>query len=137
MSTGDMRTVVRLLTAVERTEEQERTLARIRTECQRTDARFEEQGIELEVSIGRAPDELIEGAPSNDRCPAYSYAFCQVVAARFSDPADLGARRRPSWFHTLDDELADPGHAAVLVPLTPAGTPVARPSVRGRPHVWW
>lgn len=118
MSTGDMRTVVRLLTAVERTEEQERTLARIRAECQRTDARFEEQGIELDVSIGRALDELIEGAPSTDRCPAYSYAFYQVVAAHFSDPTDLGAWRRPSWFHTLDDELARHGVPSDLLPGT-------------------
>ncbi|MGC5037650.1 DUF7691 family protein [Streptomyces sp. DT190] len=116
MSTGDMRTVVRLLTAVERTEQQERTLARIRTECARTDARFAEQGLPLDVSIGRALDELVEGAPSTDRCPAYSYAFYQVVAAHFSDPADLGAWRRPSWFPTLDDELARYGVPSDLLP---------------------
>ncbi|MFI8216181.1 hypothetical protein [Streptomyces sp. NPDC085932] len=113
-----MRTVVRLLTAVERTEQQERTLARIRTECERTDARFEEQGIALDVSIGRALDELIEGAPSTDLCPAYSYAFYQVVAAHFSDPTDLGAWRRPAWFGTLDDELARHGVPSDLLPGT-------------------
>ncbi|MFI8169940.1 hypothetical protein ACIGAN_26810 [Streptomyces sp. NPDC085931] len=113
-----MRTVVRLLTAVERTGEQERTLARIRAECERTDARFEERGIALEVSIGRALDELVEGAVSTDRCPAYSYAFYQVVAAHFSDPTDLGAWRRPSWFHTLDDELARYGVPRELLPGT-------------------
>ncbi|WP_425584514.1 DUF7691 family protein [Streptomyces levis] len=118
MSTGDMRTVVRLLTAVERTEQQERTLARIRTECERTDARFEEQGITLDVSIGRALDELVEGAPSTDLCPAYSYAFYQVVAAHFSDPADLGAWRRPAWFSTLDGELARHGVPSGLLPGT-------------------
>lgn len=101
MSTGDMRTVVRLLTAVERTERQERTLARVRTECERTDVRFQEQGIDLDVSISQALDELIEGTPSTDLCPSYSYAFYQVVAAHFSDPTDLGdwgvRRGSTSW----------------------------------------
>ncbi|WP_234387913.1 MULTISPECIES: DUF7691 family protein [Streptomyces] len=118
MSTGDMRTVVRLLTAVERTEQQERTLARVRTECERTDARFREQGIALDVSISRALDELIDGTPSTDRCPAYSYAFYQVVAAHFSDPADLGTWRRPAWFHAMDDELARHGVPSDLLPGT-------------------
>ncbi|MFF8671889.1 hypothetical protein [Streptomyces sp. NPDC015242] len=118
MSTGDMRPVVRLLTAVERTERQERTLARIRTECERTDARFAEQGIALDVSITRALDELAEGAPSTGLCPAYSYAFYQVVAAHFSAPADLGAWRRPAWFSTLDDELARHGVPSDLLPGT-------------------
>ncbi|WP_420710730.1 DUF7691 family protein [Streptomyces sp. NRRL S-146] len=116
MSTGDMRTVVRLLTAVERTEQQERTLARVRTECERTDARFREQGIDLDVSISRALDELIDGTPSTDLCPAYSYAFYQAVAAHFSDPTDLGAWRRPSWFHAMDDELARHGVPSDLLP---------------------
>ncbi|MER5575310.1 DUF7691 family protein [Streptomyces massasporeus] len=116
MSTGDMRTVVRLLTAVERTEQQERTLARVRAECERTDARFREQGIDLDVSISRALDELIDGTPSTDLCPAYSYAFYQAVAAHFSDPTDLGAWRRPSWFHAMDDELARHGVPSDLLP---------------------
>ncbi|WP_450275933.1 DUF7691 family protein [Streptomyces massasporeus] len=116
MSTGDMRTVVRLLTAVERTEQQERTLARVRTECERTDARFREQGLDLDVSISRALDELIDGTPSTDLCPAYSYAFYQAVAAHFSDPTDLGAWRRPSWFHAMDDELARHGVPSDLLP---------------------
>ncbi|WP_455753870.1 DUF7691 family protein [Streptomyces luteogriseus] len=118
MSTGDMRTVVRLLTAVERTEEQERTLARVRTECERTDARFQEQGIDLDVSICRALEELIDGTPNADLCPAYSYAFYQAVAAHFSDPTDLGAWRRPSWFHAMDDELARHGVPSDLLPGT-------------------
>ncbi|WP_455711170.1 DUF7691 family protein [Streptomyces iakyrus] len=116
MSTGDMRTVVRLLTAVERTEQQERTLARVRTECERTDARFREQGIDLDVSISRALDELIDGTPSTGLCPAYSYAFYQAVAAHFSDPTDLGAWRRPAWFYAMDDELARHGVPSDLLP---------------------
>ncbi|MER7897013.1 hypothetical protein ABTX62_13070 [Streptomyces sp. NPDC096046] len=111
-----MRTVVRLLTAVERTERQERTLARVRTECARTDARFREQGIDLAVSISQALDELADGTPSTDLCPAYSYAFYLTVAAHFSDPTDLGAWRRPSWFHAMDDELARHGVPADLLP---------------------
>lgn len=118
MSTGDMRTVVRLLTAVERTEQQERTLTRVRTECERTDARFQEQGIDLDVSISQALDELIDGAPSTDLCPSYSYAFYQAVAAHFSDPTDLGAWRRPTWFHAMDDELARHGVPSDLLPGT-------------------
>ncbi|MGA5357304.1 DUF7691 family protein [Streptomyces purpurascens] len=118
MSTGDMRTVVRLLTAVERTERQERTLARVRTECERTDVRFQEQGIDLDVSIAQALDELIEGTPSAGLCPSYSYAFYQAVAAHFSDPTDLGAWRRPSWFHAMDDELARHGVPSDLLPGT-------------------
>ncbi|WP_432120020.1 DUF7691 family protein [Streptomyces sp. bgisy032] len=118
MSTGDMRTVVRLLTSVERSEQQERTLARIRAECARTDARFREQGIDLEVSIRQALDELVDGTPSTDLCPAYSYAFYQAVAAHFSDPTDLGTWRRPSWFYALDDELAHHGVPSDLLPGT-------------------
>jgi hypothetical protein len=118
VSTGDMRTVVRLLTAVERTEKQERTLARVRAECERTDARFQEQGIGLDVSVTRALDELIDGTPSTDLCPSYSYAFYQVVAAHFSDPTDLGSWRRPAWFYAMDDELARHGVPSGLLPGT-------------------
>ncbi|MGW0864508.1 DUF7691 family protein [Streptomyces sp. NPDC002611] len=116
MSTGDMRTVVRLLTAVERSERQERTLARVRTECERTDVRFREQGIDLDVSIAQALEELIEGTPSTDLCPSYSYAFYQAVAAHFSDPTDLGQWRRPTWFYAMDDELARHGVPSDLLP---------------------
>lgn len=129
MSSGDMRSVVRLLTAVERTERQERTLARIRAECERTDARFREQDIDLEVSITRALDELVDGAPSTDLCPAYSYAFYQTVAAHFSDPTDLGTWRRPSFFHAMDDELARHGVPSGLLPgaFLFSGPPVRLP----------
>ncbi|MDK1347797.1 hypothetical protein QNO09_31845 [Streptomyces sp. 378] len=113
-----MRTVVRLLTAVERTERQDRTLTRVRTECARTDARFREQGIDLAVSISQALDEVADGTPSTDLCPSYSYAFYLTVAAHFSDPTDLGAWRRPSWFHAMDDELARHGVPADLLPGT-------------------
>ncbi len=118
MSTGDMRAVVRLLTSVERTEQQEGTLARVRTECERTDARFQEQGIDLDVSIAQALDELVEGTPGSDLCPSYSYAFYQVVAAHFSDPTDLGDWRRPTWFYAMDDELARHGVPSGLLPGT-------------------
>ncbi|MGW3988543.1 DUF7691 family protein [Streptomyces sp. NPDC004830] len=129
MSSGDMRSVVRLLTAVERTERQERTLARIRTECVRTDARFREQDLALEVSITRALDELIDGTPGTGRCPAYSYAFYQVVAAHFSDPTDLGTWRRPSFFHAMDDELGRHGVPSGLLPgsFVFGGPPVRLP----------
>ncbi|KOG36106.1 hypothetical protein AQJ84_33025 [Streptomyces resistomycificus] len=117
MSTGDMRDVMRLLTAVERTEKQERALGVVRERCARTDARFGEQGIDLDVTVSRALDELVEGAPSVEVSPAYTYAFHEVVAAHFSDTTDLGSWRRPSWFFRMDDELARHGVPSELRPV--------------------
>nr|WP_255344843.1 hypothetical protein [Streptomyces avermitilis] len=116
MSTGDMRDVMRLLTAVERTPEQERALGIVREGCAKTDARFREQGIGLDVSVEQALHELIEGVPGGARGAAYTYAFHEVVAAHFSDPTDLGVWSRPSWFFALDDELARHGIPADLLP---------------------
>ncbi|MEU2584771.1 hypothetical protein ABZ612_17800 [Streptomyces avermitilis] len=116
MSTGDMREVMRLLTAVERTPKQERALGIVREGCAKTDARFREQGINLDVSVEQALHELIEGVPRGARGAAYTYAFHEVVAAHFSDPTDLGVWSRPSWFFALDDELARHGIPADLLP---------------------
>ncbi|MET8949533.1 DUF7691 family protein [Streptomyces sp. NPDC004393] len=116
MSTGDMRSVMRLLTAVERTPEQERMLGIVRERCARTDARLQEQDVDLGVSVGRALDELLEGAPSVDVSPAYTYAFHEVVACHFSETVDLGSWRRLSWFHSVDDELARHGVPSELRP---------------------
>ncbi|MFF4958394.1 DUF7691 family protein [Streptomyces sp. NPDC001222] len=116
MSTGDMRSVMRLLTAVERTPEQERMLGIVRERCARTDARLQEQDIDLGVSVGRALDELLEGAPSVEVSPAYTYAFHELVACHFSETVDLGSWRRLSWFHSVDDELARHGVPSELRP---------------------
>ncbi|MGW3147339.1 MULTISPECIES: DUF7691 family protein [Streptomyces] len=116
MSTGDMRSVVRLLTSLERSAEQERRLGVVRDRCARADARLREQGIDLEVSVGQALEELIEGAPSADMGPAYTYAFHETVACHFSHTTDLGVWSRPSWFYVLDDELARHGVPADLLP---------------------
>ncbi|WP_420876583.1 DUF7691 family protein, partial [Streptomyces griseoruber] len=71
MSTGDMRGVIRLLTAVERTQEQERMLALVRERCEKADARLREERIDLRVSVVRALEELVEGGPpSAELCPA-------------------------------------------------------------------
>ncbi|WP_416982840.1 hypothetical protein [Streptomyces sp. T028] len=119
MSTGDMRGVIRLLTAVERTQEQERMFAIVRERCEKADARLREQGIDLEVSVARALEELVEGTPpSVDLCPAYTYAFHEAVAPHFSDTTDLGAWRRPSWFFALDSELARHGVPADIRPAS-------------------
>ncbi|MFE5625705.1 hypothetical protein ACFQ8S_27010 [Streptomyces virginiae] len=53
MSTGDMRVVIRLLTAVERTPEQERVLAAARERCARTDARLADHGVTPGVTVAR------------------------------------------------------------------------------------
>ncbi|MCX4762321.1 hypothetical protein OG562_15315 [Streptomyces sp. NBC_01275] len=119
MSTGDMRSVVRLLTAVERTQAQERMFAIVRERCEKTDARLREQGIDLEVSVSRALEELVEGTtPSAELCPSYTYAFHEAVAPHFSDTTDLGVWHRPSWFYALDTELARLGVPAELLPAS-------------------
>ncbi|OEJ30674.1 DUF7691 family protein [Streptomyces subrutilus] len=116
MSTGDMRAVIRLLTAVERTPEQERRLGLARERCAQADARLEEQGITLDVPVVRALEELLEGSPGADMQPGYTYAFQALVAGHFSDTYDLGYWRRPSWFHTVDEEMTRHGVPADLAP---------------------
>lgn len=130
MSTGDMRSVVRLLTTLERNPEQERRLGLVRERCARTDGHLDEQGIGLDVSVSQALDELIEGAPSVEMSPAYTYAFHEVVASHFSDTTDLGVWRRPSWFHRMDDELARHGVPSDLLPgsFLFSGPPVRLPN---------
>ncbi|MFF4588728.1 hypothetical protein [Streptomyces sp. NPDC001388] len=119
MSTGDMRSVIRLLTAVERTQEQERMFAIVRERCEKTDARLREEGIGLAVPVVRALEELVEGVPpSVELCPSYTYAFHEAVAPYFSDPTDLGVWRRPSWFFALDSELARHGVPSDVRPVT-------------------
>lgn len=129
MSTGDMRAVIRLLTAVERTPEQERVLGFAREQCARTDARFEDQGIKLDVPVAQALEELLEGSPSADMDPAYTYAFQSLVAVNFSDTYDLGYWRRPSWFYTVDEEMTRHGVPADLAPaaILFGGPPVRLP----------
>ncbi|MFJ3979246.1 hypothetical protein [Streptomyces sp. NPDC090021] len=129
MSTGDMRDVIRLLTAVERTTEQDRVLAIARERCARTDARFEDHGITLDVPVVQALEELLAGSPTADMEPGYRYAFQALVAVNFSDTYDLGHWRRPSWFHTVDEEMTDHGVPADLAPaaLLFAGPPIRLP----------
>lgn len=129
MSTGDMRDVIRLLTAVERTEKQERVLGVVRERCARTDARFREQHVELGVTVSRALDELIEGTPSVEMSPAYTYAFHEAVASHFSDTTDLGVWRWPSWFYRMDDELVRHGVPSDLLPgsFLFSGPPIPMP----------
>ncbi|MEU9256199.1 hypothetical protein AB0D66_30735 [Streptomyces sp. NPDC048270] len=116
MSTGDMRAVIRLLTAVERTPEQERSLGFARERCAQADARLEEQGITLDVPVVQALEELLEGGPGTDLQPGYTYAFQALVAGQFSDTYDLGYWRRPSWFYTVDEEMTRHGVPADLAP---------------------
>lgn len=116
MSTGDMRDVIRLLTAVERTADQERRLALVRERCAQTDTDLHDRGVVFEVSVAQALEELIEGTPSAAQGPAYSYAFQRLVASHFSDVTDLGTWRRPSWFFALDEELARHGVPSDLRP---------------------
>nr|WP_189941398.1 hypothetical protein [Streptomyces aurantiogriseus] len=118
MSTGDMRSVIRLLTSVQRTQGQERMLGIVRERCEKTDARLREQGIVLDVPVSRALEELMEGTPSANLCPSYTYAFHEVVAPHFSDTTDLGVWSRPSWFYTLDGELARHGVPSDLRPAS-------------------
>ncbi|WP_246042566.1 DUF7691 family protein [Streptomyces globosus] len=118
MSTGDMRDVIRLLTAVERTPEQDRVLAAAREQCTRADARFENEGVRLDVPVAQALEDLLEGAPSADEGPGYMYAFQALVAVQFSDTCDLGHWNRPSWFHTVDDEMTRLGVPGDLAPAS-------------------
>ncbi|WP_030964298.1 DUF7691 family protein [Streptomyces sp. NRRL S-378] len=129
ISTGDMRDVVRLLTAVERTPEQDEVLGLVRERCAGTDARFARQGIALGVPVAQALEELLAGSPGADMEPGYRYAFQALVAENFSDPYDLGHWRRPSWFHTVDDELVRCGVPSDLAPaaLLFTGPPVPLP----------
>lgn len=129
MSTGDMRAVIRLLTAVERTPEQERVLGIARERCAGIDARFEDEGITLGVPVTQALEELLEGSPSGDLEPGCTYAFQSLVAVTFSDTYDLGYWRRPSWFHTVDEEMTRNGVAADLAPaaLLFGGPPLRLP----------
>ncbi|WP_405425295.1 hypothetical protein [Streptomyces erythrochromogenes] len=129
MSTGDMRDVIRLLTAVERTPEQERVLAVARDRCAQIDARFEADDITLDVPVAQALEELLDGSPTADMEPGYRYAFQALVAVQFSDTYDLGHWRRPSWFHTVDEEMTGHGVPADLAPaaLLFAGPPIRLP----------
>lgn len=129
MSTGDMRDVIRLLTAVERTPDQERVLGLARERCAQTDARFEDAGITLDVPVAQALEELLDGSPSADMEPAYAHAFQSLVAVKFSDTYDLGYWRRPSWFYTVDEEMTGHGVPADLAPaaLLFDGPPVRLP----------
>ncbi|WP_405435539.1 hypothetical protein OG373_02730 [Streptomyces avidinii] len=129
MSTGDMRDVIRLLTAVERTPEQDRILGTAREQCARIDARFEDHGMTLGVPVAQALEELLAGSPSADMEPGYRYAFQALVAVNFSDTYDLGYWRRPSWFHTVDEEMTHHGVPADLAPaaLLFAGPPIRLP----------
>ncbi|MFF9981934.1 DUF7691 family protein [Streptomyces erythrochromogenes] len=129
MSTGDMRDVIRLLTAVERTPEQERVLAVARDRCAQVDARFEADDITLDVPVAQALEELLEGSPTADMEPGYRYAFQALVAVQFSDTYDLGYWRRLSWFHTVDEEMTGHGVPADLAPaaLLFAGPPIRLP----------
>ncbi|MEU9143385.1 hypothetical protein [Streptomyces sp. NPDC048349] len=129
MSTGDMREVIRLLTAVERTPEQERRLAIARERCAQKDARLADEGIEWGVPVAQALEELLEGSPGADMEPGYTHAFQALVAVHFSDTYDLGYWRRPSWFHTVDEEMTRHGVPADLAPaaLLFGGPPIRLP----------
>jgi hypothetical protein len=116
MSTGDMRRVMRLLTAVELTPEQERRAALTREHCVEQDADHRHQGINLDVCVTQALDELLAGTLTASEGPAYTYAFHQLVAGFFSDTTDLGVWREPSWFYSMDEELAVHGVAPELRP---------------------
>lgn len=118
MSAGDMRQVVRLLTAVERTPEQEEHLGKVRERCKILDVRLQSQGVDFQVPVIRALEELIDGAPSRTMCPSYTYAFHEVVTSCFSYTTDLGSWRRMSWFQTVSNDLARNGVSADLLPET-------------------
>ncbi|MGR4879603.1 hypothetical protein ACIPUC_09260 [Streptomyces sp. LARHCF249] len=129
MSTGDMRAVIRLLTAVERTPDQERRIGIARERCTQQDARLADEGITLGVPVAQALEELLDGSPSADMEPGYTYAFQALVAVNFSDTYDLGYWRRPSWFHTVDEEMTRNGVPADLAPaaLLFGGPPLRLP----------
>lgn len=113
-----MRDVIRLLTAVERSEKQEHTLTVVRDRCARADAELRAQGADLTVTVPQALEELLDGTPSATESPAYTHAFHHLVAAHFSDTTDLGVWSRPSWFFTLDEELSRHGIPPELLPGT-------------------
>ncbi|MEF2528885.1 DUF7691 family protein [Streptomyces sp. CS62] len=130
MSTGDMRDVIRLLTAVERTPEQDRVLGSARERCARADARFEAEGVRLDVPVAQALEELLEGAPSADEGPGYTYAFQALVAVLFSDTCDLGhwnpAVLVPHRGRRDDPPRGPRGPGAGLAPVRrPAAAPAA------------
>lgn len=130
MSTGDMRQVIRLLTSVERTDDQERVLESIRQHCRERDARHAHEGVRLRLTVEQALEELLDGTPGSEMGAEYTYAFDALVSRHFSDPVDLGAWRRPSWFYAMDAELAGCG---VPPPLRPGDFLFAGPPIR-LPH---
>lgn len=129
MSTGDMREAMRLLTAVERTPDQERILGIIRERCAAVDARLRAQDIELAVPVAQALEELLEGSPSHSEGPGYTYALHELIAAHFSDPMEVGEWARQSWLWTVDAELAGQGVPAHLgiSEILMSGPPVRLP----------
>ncbi|MET9608160.1 hypothetical protein ABZZ17_24355 [Streptomyces sp. NPDC006512] len=129
MSTGSMRDAMRLLTAVERTPDQERRLGLIRERCAAQDARLLDQGIELDVPVGRALEELLEGDISAQQGPQYHYALNALICSYFSDTHDLGDWARQSWFSTVDEELSRAGVPAGLgiFDIVTSGPPVRLP----------
>ncbi|MFD0376877.1 hypothetical protein [Streptomyces sp. NPDC127112] len=129
MSTGSMRDAMRLLTAVERTPEQERTLGRVREKCRTVDGRLHGQGIDLEVSVAQALEELLDGTVGAAEGPGYHYALQALISSYFSDTHDLGDWRRQSWFWTVDEELSRVGVPArlALSRILTSGPPVRLP----------
>ncbi|MDA5283660.1 DUF7691 family protein [Streptomyces sp. NPDC054904] len=109
MSTGNMRSAMRLLTAVERTPDQERCLGHVRAECARKDERLRSRGVDLEVSVAQALEQLLDGEVDGREGPAWTYALHALIAAHFSDTHDLGDWARQSWFSTVDEELSAAG----------------------------
>ncbi|MEU3315006.1 hypothetical protein ACGFY6_12330 [Streptomyces sp. NPDC048387] len=129
MSTGSMRDPMRLLTAVERTPEQERTLATVREKCRTVDGRLHAEGIDLDVSVAQALEELLDGRVSAEQGPGYHYALHALISAHFSDPHDLGDWARQSWFWTVDEEVSRAGIPArlALSQILLSGPPVRLP----------
>ncbi|MFH7600222.1 hypothetical protein WDV06_34765 [Streptomyces racemochromogenes] len=129
MSTGSMRDAMRLLTAVERTPEQERTLVTVREQCRTVDGRLHAQGIDLDVSVAQALEELLDGAVTAERGPGYHYALHALISPYFSDTHDLGEWRRQSWFWTVDEEVSRTGLPArlALSQILLSGPPVRLP----------
>ncbi|MEU8436703.1 hypothetical protein AB0F18_28100 [Streptomyces sp. NPDC029216] len=130
MSTGSMREAMRLLTAVERTPEQERMLGIVREKCRAVDARLHGQGIDLDVSVARALEELLDGTVSASEGSGYHYALHALISSYFSDTHDLGDWRRQSWLWTVDEELSRAGVPARLAisQILMSGPPVRLPS---------
>ncbi|MEU8773664.1 hypothetical protein [Streptomyces sp. NPDC048606] len=130
MSTGGMREPMRLLTAVERTPDQERTLAVVRERCAAVDERLRDRGVHLEVPAARALEELLEGDVGAEEGAGYHYALHALISAYFSDTHDLGDLARPSWLSTVDEEMAAAGVPADLGigEIVTSGPPVRLPS---------